>query len=271
MEYLQSAKNFAKRNWKGNETKMVLSGAILISGIIVFGKYMKERKLRQQLKEFEEESASENKVILHMIPLLDFPAPHASPYITKMIAFLEYNKIPYKIDTTMPRHFHTQKWPWITYKNHHQPDTNLIIQWFKTQSNFDYIDIDKHLNQKQLAITIAFKTMIEDGLSLIMGYRRIYNIENRKMFLQSVLSPIMAAWKIKLLAVMMDRQMKHYLWNSGISRFNEDEIYKKGEDLIESIIITMGDNKFFFGDKLGTLDICIYGHFAAMYQFNSVL
>ena len=51
---------------------------------------------------------------------------------------------------------------WITYKNLHQPDSNLIIEWFTKQKDFNYINIDKHLNKKQLAICNAFKSMIQD-------------------------------------------------------------------------------------------------------------
>eukprot|EP01084_Bolivina_argentea_P032661 60457_1 len=98
-------------------------GVTTVTGLIYLGKYFKQRQSQQQLKDFEAQSATENKVILHMSPTWDFSTPHPSPWVTKIIAFLSYNKIPYIIDTTYPMHFYTQKMPWITYKNHHQPDS----------------------------------------------------------------------------------------------------------------------------------------------------
>ena len=38
--------------------------------------------------------------------------------------------------------------------------------------------------------------------------------------------------------------------------------------MIESIVVQMGDNKFFFGDKLSTLDLTIYGHLGCLYQMK---
>ena len=85
-------------------------------------------------------------------------------------------------------------------------------------------------------------------------------IEGMKM------NPIM----VKLLIIYMTPKVMKAFWLNGIGRFKEEEIYEKGERLIESVVTTMGDNKFFFGDKLSTLDLSIYGHFGGMYQLCSI-
>eukprot|EP01083_Nonionella_stella_P047238 126429_1 len=271
MQYLRNLKDYAKQKWKGNEQTTIAVGVAFISGVIMLGKYIKKRQLKSKLDQFEAESISENKVILHMPPMWDFGTPHASPYCTKMIAFLEYTKVPYSIDTTMMKHFYTQKMPWITYKNHHQPDSNLIIEWFRKQQDWNHIDIDNHLNQKQLAICTAFKSMIEDGLSQIIGYRRILIQQNSEIYAELIFYPVMGAFLGKILMSSFRRQLKPLLWGIGIARFTEEEIFRKGENLIECIVVTMGNNKFFFGDELSTLDMSIYGHLGGMYQLCSVM
>eukprot|EP01084_Bolivina_argentea_P206898 353120_1 len=253
-----------------NENKKVIYGVTAaittVSGLIYLGKYFQKRKLQQQLQDFEAKSIEENKVILHMSPTWDFSTPHPSPYVTKMIAFLSYNKVPYITDTTFPMHFRTQKMPWITYKNHHQPDSNLIMEWFTKQKDFDYINMDKHLNKKQLAISNAYKSMIEDGLGMIMGYRRWYDENNLKKYWPMIIGDNMSTLSSKLILSMYKGQIKKSFWLLGISRFKEEQVYKKGEVLIGSVIQLMGDNNFFFGDILSSLDICIYGIMGAMFQ-----
>ena len=270
MEHFATAKQFIKEKFDGREKTAVFATIAVVSGFFMLGKYMKKRKLQQQLQEFEKESIESNKIILHAAPCWNFPTPHASPYVTKMIAFLEYNKIPYKFDTTMMMHYYTQKMPWITYKTHHQPDSNLIIKWISKQKDFNYINIDKHLNKKQLAICDAYKSMIEDGLIQVIGWRRWGDYENMNKYCDLIfegMNPFMA----KLIKMISVDKFKRAFWLNGIGRFKEEEIYAKGERLIESVVVTMGDNKFFFGDKLSTLDISIYGHFGGMYQLSSVL
>ena len=156
--------------------------------------------------------------------------------------------------------------PWITYKSEHQPDSSLIMEWFKKRSDFGNIDMDNHLSKDQLAQLTAFKSMIEDGLSMIMGYRRWFDENNLKiywpMLIKDLMSPLMAA----LLLPQIKKQIKTNMWNLGISRFTEEQVYQKGEDLIGAVVQSIGDKKFFFGEKLTTLDITIYSLIGAMYQ-----
>ena len=273
MQHLCSAKEYIKAKLDGREKQATAITTIaVVSGLFMLGKYMKKKKLQQQLQAFEEESTKSNKVILHMMPAWDFATPHASPYATKMIAFLEYTKIPYCIDTTMGMHFYTQKIPWITYKNHHQPDSNLIIEWFTKQSDFNNINVDSHLNEQQLAICNAYKSMIEDGLISIIGWRRWSDDNNRPKYAQMIFGPCnMSPLMTKFILLISTKKFKEAFWINGIGRFTEKEIYEKGEKLIEAVVTTMSDNKFFFGDKLSTLDISIYAHFGGMYQLSSVL
>ena len=107
--------------------------------------------MERKLKEFEEKSTKENKVIVHALGRWDFPHAHCSPAVAKIMLFFEYTKIPYIMDKTIMLHPRTQKMPWITYKNNHKPDSNLIIEWISKQSDhdlFNNIDIDSHLNKK---------------------------------------------------------------------------------------------------------------------------
>eukprot|EP01084_Bolivina_argentea_P206900 353122_1 len=274
--FLWSFIDSSKQKWNTDKRTFVAysTAAVIttVSSIIIFGKYIKKRNLETKLAAYQQESINENKVILHMIPIWNFPShPHPSPYCTKMILFLECNKIPYKIDSTMPKHFYTQKMPWITYKNIHQTDSNLIIKWFKQQKDFNFINMDKHLTEKQLAISDAYKSMIEDALMWIIRYRRFHTKQNTQLFIDLAYGKIMPIIIRRfIVSIIIPIVASNLFWTVGIGRFKPEQVFKKGEDLIKSVVVYIGNNKFFFGDKLSTLDIVIYSHIGAMYQLCSV-
>merc|ERR1719203_2370705 len=118
----QERLDWLKKSAKENQIACGVA-TVLFGGYAGFrlGKYYQGRKKQAAIKKFEEQSNEENKVILHMSPRWDFSTPHPSPYVTKMMAYLAYHKIDYIVDTTMSQHFYTNKMPWITYKNEHQP------------------------------------------------------------------------------------------------------------------------------------------------------
>jgi len=243
---------------------------VIISGLFI-SKQISQRKLKQKLKEFEKKSTSENKVILHTSKPWNFPTPHGLPAVSKLITFLEYTKIDYIIDDTMPKHFYTTKSPWITYKNQHLTDSNLIIEWISNQSEFDKINIDSHLNKSQLAVLIAFKSMIENDLYFIIIWRRFCLDNNINTYLKLITNDRFPSWILSIICKIMKRKQKEKAWAQGIARFKADEIYKKHYEIIESIFDFMGDKKFMFGDKLTTLDLSIYGHIGGMYQLCNVM
>ena len=91
-----------------NENQLAYGAvAFVASGIAGyrFIKYLHRKKQNEKIKKFEEQSIAEDKLILHMSPRWDFSTPHPSPYVTKMMAYLAYNKIDYLLDTSMSQHF----------------------------------------------------------------------------------------------------------------------------------------------------------------------
>eukprot|EP01083_Nonionella_stella_P016781 46844_1 len=231
--------------------------------------YLSQKRTQQKLKDYEDISTKENKVILHMFYSWPLPTPHPSPACAKMIAYFEYNKIDYILDHKMPSHPHTTKAPWITYRNEHVPDSNMIIKYIASNKSLNNIDMDHHLNKLQKATSNAFKALIEDCLYFIILYRRWCTEENSNvyipMLLQNVKMRIPSILK-SFIASKIRQTIIDMTWAQGTSRLQANDIYEKGEEVVESVLTCMGDNKFFFGDKLSSVDLSIYGHIGGMYQ-----
>ena len=189
-----------------------------------------------------------------------------------MVMFLEYNKIEYILDDTMPKHFHTTKSPWITYKQQHITDSNVIIEWISNQSKFNKTNIDSHLNKQQLAILIAFKSMIENDLYFIIIWRRFCLDNNIIKYLKLMTNDKIPSFILYLMATFFKKKQLEKTWAHGIGRFKPQQIYDKHNEIMQSLFDFMGtENKFMFGDKLTTLDLTIYGHIGGMYQLCTVM
>ena len=269
---MASVLSFVKNKWNNDRKSFALYAGATI-GIIASSvwaiKYAMKKNTEMQMKKFEEESKRENKVILHGFGETSVAAPTISPACVKMIAFLEYTKIPYSLDDKiMFAHPKTGKSPWITYKDKHIADSNVIIDFIKNEKSLNNIDIDNHLNKSQKAIFTAYKALVEDCIYFILAYRRWYNDENVKKYLQIVFESASNFEKILIgfFESMIVDSVRKQIWSQGTARLPSDVIYKNGIDAIESILEYMGDNKFFFGEKLTTLDLTIYGHVGGMYQ-----
>ena len=218
MELMKSAKQYVNKKTEGTSVQgLAVGGIISFAGLYCVNKWYKQWRLQQNLRAFEEQSIAEDKIIVHMTPCWDLSL-HPSPFVARVLTFLEKNQIPYIVDTTMPMHFYTQKMPWITYKRHHQPDSSLIIDWIKTQPDFGYLDMDKHLDEKQVSTSTAFKSMIDDGLTPVIMVRRLKLPENVTVYGELLFGTMgMAPWKGRLMMKMMSGKLKERMWINGMS------------------------------------------------------
>eukprot|EP01084_Bolivina_argentea_P147461 257989_1 len=256
--------------WKHDKTSFSLYCsafcAVSMVSMIYLGQYVMKRKTETKLQEFETISKAKKKVILHVFKThVAFPMSNISPACAKLIAYLEYNKIEYIEEYEMPMHPKTHKSPWITWKNDHIPDSNMIIQYFTNDSFLNRPNMDNHLNKLQKSILFAYRAMIEDCLYYIMVYRRWLDKDNVDKYLDLFLPRNLQR---KFIQPMIVKQVKRQVWEQGTSRLPPKEIYERGVNCIESIINYMSDKNFFFGDKITTLDLSIYGQIGSMYQME---
>eukprot|EP01084_Bolivina_argentea_P061000 111467_1 len=221
---------------------------------------------KQQLLELSKYSYSNNNLILlHMSQWKYYPG-HVSMFTGKLKAYFEYNQIPYEFHPTMVRLLPMNKMPWITYKDKHIADSDLIISYF---NNEFCIDNDAHLTNEQKAISYAFKTATDKQLYWTEIYRRWSPPNNGIGILDSMMLPeVMTAEMVEEYRLTVFNWIHEQLWQQGTGRFNGEQVYKMLYDHIESIVMYLGDKQFFCGDKISCVDFTLYGHLSSMYTLQ---
>ena len=100
--------------------------------------------------------------------------------------------------------------------------------------------------------------MLEEGTYWVLIYSRWMEDKNwrryRPVLFGAVPSPLRS-----VMAEFVRRDYKRRLYGQGLSRHGRDEIYAICSKDIESVSALLGDNEFFFGDKVSSIDAVIYG------------
>ena len=216
-----------------------------------------------------------NVVILHTCPQGTLKYGYAATFTGKVESYLQYNSIPYTLDTSLSVvGLPMSKIPWITLNGIHTADSEIIIQ----RLNYEYnIDNDSHLTPKQRAISGVYNESM-DRLYFIDIYRRYMDDENCEKYFDAIFKDnktqsdeARKGWQT---------MMRDQLWSQGIGRFNGDVVYDKLSKYIDGVLDYMimnhnnsdndtgyGTSKYFFGnDRLSSIDFSLYGQFGSMYS-----
>merc|ERR1712173_241143 len=148
----------------------------------------------------------------------------------------------------------------------------LIIDWIQKHPDFGEFNMDKHLNSKQVAVSTAFKSMVDDGYTPVLMVRRLKRPENVMVYAELLFGTLgMTPWKGRLFMRMLQGKLNEAMWINGIGRFKDTEVFKRGERILSAIVESIGDKKFFFGDELSSVDIWIYATCSSSYQLSRVM
>ena len=156
--------------------------------------------------------------------------------------------------------------PWITHKGKHISDSQAIIEYINDEFKID--DMNGHLSDTQKYISLSYRLMMEDALYFIINYRRYIDVNakgvrNHVFYLGSWLGN--KGLMVKMIKNSFVKYIEKQLFAQGISRYTVDGVYKRGDQIILSIMGYMGNNKYFFGDKISEIDIIIYAFLSGMY------
>ncbi len=176
-----------------------------------------------------------------------------SPFSTKAIALMEMSGLDYTLQSADPRKMPNKKLPVLIDGSKQIPDSSHIQSYLAQQY---HIDFDPGLDQAQLAISQAFRRLIEDHLYWVLVYSRW--IDNgdltRDFFFKSIPNPIR-----KLVFKMIVKQVRSALFHHGMGRHTPADIYAFGAADLKALSTHLKDKAFFFGDDPTSIDASLYG------------
>lgn len=202
-----------------------------------------------------------------MITLVQFP--HAkgrfsfSPFCLKLETYLKIANVPYENKYTVSmKNSKKKKMPMIIDQGALIEDSDFIIQHLKLKHN---ADLDGHLSNEERAVAKAFQRLCEVSIGDVILYFRWVDKENWAKFRDIVFRG--APWFIKVtIANGMARNIAKTLYKHGIGRFTDEERLKLLDDNLDAISKFLGHKRYFFGDKVSTIDVIL---FSVLVQLNS--
>jgi len=209
-------------------------------------------------------------VIDFMITLIQYPRgqkiPSISPFCLKLETYLKAAQVPYDNKLTVSTaKTSKKKLPVILDDQKLIEDSSFIIEHLQQKYQ---IDLDKDLTNEQKAVTQSFKWLCERNIVSIVMWFRWADEKNWPLFREQIFAG--APWLVKVtIANKMANKVKKDLWGMGIGRFTDAErIHILRQDL-KSLSDFLGDKKFFFGEKIHTLDIIVFATLAQI-EYSSV-
>lgn len=185
-------------------------------------------------------------ITLHQYPQA-FNLSSLSPFCIKVEFYLKVAKIPYQVQFERnPARGPKSKMPFIVDRGLTIADSSFILE---------------HLMREELQITdpvaeaqaLAFKTMIEEGLYFILLYSRWIDSTGYKI-IQNEFIPLFPPLIGRPFLSLIRRNLIRQARAQGLGRHSSDEVYALGKKQIAALATFLGDNKFFFQNKLTYFD-----------------
>lgn len=188
----------------------------------------------------------------------------------KLEAFLKLSEIPYIIkEFQNPAEGPKGKGPYIEFEGKLMGDSTLIMEFLTKKYDITFAE---RLNLEQKAISHSFQMMLEERLYWAMVYSRWiedHNWETLKPIFFGKLPPVVK----NVVSSMARKSVVKTLSDQGLGRHTRSEIYEFAKRDIDSIAHYLGDKRYFHGNEIHEIDLCIYSFMPnlTIKEFNSPL
>lgn len=181
--------------------------------------------------------------------------PNLSHFCCKTETYLRMAGVEYDIKPTLPLFAPKGKLPYINDGGVKLADSRFIIRHLKNKYN----DLDKGLSPAELALSLAMQRLIEEHLFWATMYSRWQytdaNWQVNKKAIFGVLPPVIR----DAAAVIYRYKIRQQIYGHGIGRHTREEIFELGMLDIDALSASLGDKKYFLGDRPTTLDASAFG------------
>ncbi|XP_068705905.1 failed axon connections homolog [Montipora foliosa] len=194
-------------------------------------------------------------VLLHQFKPSDL-VPSGSPACAKLETFLRMTKIPYENAYGL-KFSKKGKLPWIEFNGQAIADSNFCI-WFLMKEF--RVDVDSHLSDTERAMGHTIRTMLEENTYWTLVHYRFFSdfaLGMREKLFGHLFPPLK-----HLVFYMVRRKVQKDMWNNGMGRFTEEEIYDIAERDLLAVSEILGLKNFLFGDKPCLADAALFAFIA---------
>lgn len=202
---------------------------------------------------------SDERVVLYQYSKTE-NSPNTSPFCVMIESYLRLHDIPYT-----PKYQPDIKSPLgIPSILHRREEFRFTRPILKHLDYYFKVHMDDHLAEDEKAIALAFTHMIESHLYYCAQYELFINDHSFTKYAERYMDQSRAPkWYSKQKAVKAKKKAMRDIQGQGLGNKPWHQVKEEAEELIKVLAAKLGDNRFFMGDTISTVDLSLFGFLVA--------
>jgi glutathione S-transferase len=191
--------------------------------------------------------------------------PNGSPFVSKLIAFLVHNGIPYEFRTTTNyKESPNGKIPFIHYKGQILSDSNFIIRLLIADG------LAKDPNAKLKPNDLALSEMIRQAFESLLYWGIVMHawINNWETTKEEYFGemPLVLKWVLpdKVIRPIVLKNLKAV----GVTRYEQGQYDTLVKEFIQNASAILGSKKYFMGDEITLLDYTAFAQLGNIFYLS---
>ncbi len=188
----------------------------------------------------------------------------ASPFVTKVHTFLRFADIQYNTINQLKNYQKAPKGklPYIIDEGVLIADSQFIIEHL---INKYHINLDSHLSLQQKAQAYLLGKSLDENLYWSLYWSRWQHEETwqlvKKAYFENIPFPLN-----KIIPYMLRKKAIKAIHAQGLGRHTDKEIHDITNQTFQALSHTLGEQQYFFGDKISVFDATAYAFISAFNQ-----
>ncbi|HZU84909.1 MAG TPA: glutathione S-transferase family protein, partial [Polyangiaceae bacterium] len=185
--------------------------------------------------------------------------PDASPFVCKVETYLRLTGQKYETTSSDVRKAPRKQLPVVEIDGKLFPDSSLIIEALEARRP---TSMDAHLDARERAAAIAFKSMLEEHLYFGLLFMRWACDDGWAVFEPSLRETLATMGVPSLMRGVVAKSARRYTVartrTQGMGRKPRSEVVAICSQLVDALAEQLGDGPFFCGERPTTYDATVY-------------
>jgi glutathione S-transferase len=194
-----------------------------------------------------------------------FGLPDASPFVMKLETYLRVTGQEYETVIGDVRKAPRTQLPFVDIDGKVIPDSTAIIDYIESTRTEK---LDAHLDSREGAIALAFKSMLEEHLYFGLLFMRWVTDDGWTVFEPTLREMLGKMGVPSLVRGMLSGSARKQVFGrtraQGIGRQPRSELVGTCKKLVDALVVQLGDRPYICGDKPTTYDATVYAFAAGL-------